>query len=333
MPRCQICPTDVEHVGKLPAWNIFSLDASMLKEATCRENEILEIFAEFPKILCETTERPDIFIWSVKLKKSFRYWVNRSLLKKISSGHISVIRKKYEDLQEQCVRNDWMTCISYRGRMPRFHYQLNLRILGYSWTFSIGQEEIHKKKIQDKALTASAGIWQFHRVTTVQQSLTVFWDTAGALWAGGNDASALKPCLNQIILWWKLCWKQCCCTNISYSMISMCVWERVKPKKYEHIIDTRSALLCFSRPSYKNIESHVNKCTTNDPLIKCLFSSKKYTNILFQIECYISSHLSPISIPMKCTHVLALVCVCVCLCMSLSVFSNECLHRFVFVWI
>ncbi len=29
----------------------------MLKEATCRENEILEIFAEFPKILCETPQK------------------------------------------------------------------------------------------------------------------------------------------------------------------------------------------------------------------------------------------------------------------------------------
>ena len=39
-------------------------------------------------------------------------------------------------------------CISYRGRMPRFYYQLNLRILNKSGTFFISQEEINKK-IQD----------------------------------------------------------------------------------------------------------------------------------------------------------------------------------------
>ena len=50
--------------------------------------------------------------------------------------------------------------------------------------------------IQDKALTASAWIWQSHRMTTIWQSLVVSWDTTGALWASGNDASTPKPCLN-----------------------------------------------------------------------------------------------------------------------------------------
>ena len=53
------------------------------------------------------------------------------------------------------------------------------------------------EKIQDKALTASAWIWQSHRATTIWQSLVVSWDTTGALWVSGNDASAPKPCLNQ----------------------------------------------------------------------------------------------------------------------------------------
>ena len=52
----------------------------------------------------------------------------------------------------------------------------------------------YMKKIQDKALTASAWIWQSHQATTIWQSLVVSWDTAGALWVSGNDAS--KPCLN-----------------------------------------------------------------------------------------------------------------------------------------
>ena len=33
-------------------------------------------------------------------------------------------------------------------------------------------------------------------VTIIWQSLVVSWETAGALWASGNDASAPKPCQN-----------------------------------------------------------------------------------------------------------------------------------------
>ena len=54
----------------------------------------------------------------------------------------------------------------------------------------------YMEKIQDKALTASAWIWQSYRAIKIWQSLVVSWDTAGALWASGNDASAPKPCLN-----------------------------------------------------------------------------------------------------------------------------------------
>ena len=53
----------------------------------------------------------------------------------------------------------------------------------------------YMEKIQDKTLTASAWIWQSHRVTTIWQSLVVLCDTAGALSAIGNDALAPKPCL------------------------------------------------------------------------------------------------------------------------------------------
>ena len=49
------------------------------------------------------------------------------------------------------------------------------------------------EKIQDKALTASAWIWQSHRVTSIQQNLVVSRDTARELWVSGNDASPLKP--------------------------------------------------------------------------------------------------------------------------------------------
>ena len=52
------------------------------------------------------------------------------------------------------------------------------------------------KKIQEKALTASALIWQSYRTTAICQSPVVSWDTAGALCASSNDALAPKPSLN-----------------------------------------------------------------------------------------------------------------------------------------
>ena len=52
------------------------------------------------------------------------------------------------------------------------------------------------EEIQDKALTVSAWIWQSYQATTIWQSLVVSWDTAGVLWASGNDVSAPKPCPN-----------------------------------------------------------------------------------------------------------------------------------------
>ena len=52
------------------------------------------------------------------------------------------------------------------------------------------------EKIYDKAPTALVWIWQSHWAATIWQSLVVLRDTAGALWASGNDASAPKHCLN-----------------------------------------------------------------------------------------------------------------------------------------
>ena len=97
---------------------------------------------------------------------------------------------------EQCVRNGWITNV--------FPIEVGWRgFIAHStsvfWT-NLGLPPSDKRKymenIQDKALTASAWIWQSHRVTTIWQSLVVSQDTSGALWASGNDASAPKPCLN-----------------------------------------------------------------------------------------------------------------------------------------
>ena len=75
--------------------------------------------------------------------------------------------EKYEDLCEQCVRNGEITnvfpievgCIgSIANSTSVFLSNLGLPPLDKSK---------YMQKIQDKALTASAWIWQSHRVTTI----------------------------------------------------------------------------------------------------------------------------------------------------------------------
>ena len=98
--------------------------------------------------------------------------------------------EKYEDLWEQCVRNGWImnvfpTEVGCRGFIAN-STSVFLTNLG----LPLSDKRKYMEKIQDKALTASAWIWQSHRVTTIWQSLVVSWDTAGVLWVSGNDAWA-----------------------------------------------------------------------------------------------------------------------------------------------
>ena len=146
----------------------------------------------FPTEIALTTKNPDIVIWSVKAKKSFRYWVNGPFWRKF--WHQRKL-EEYEDMREQCVRNGWITNI----------FPIEVRCRGFIasstsvYLANLGHPRSNKRKymeyIQGKALTAWMWIWQSYRVTTIWQCLMV-WDTAGPLWANGNDASAPKPCLN-----------------------------------------------------------------------------------------------------------------------------------------
>ena len=82
--------------------------------------------------------------------------------------------EKHEDLQEQYVRNGWITNI--------FPIKVGCRGFIYNsisvFLTNLGLSPLDKrkyiKKIQDKALTASEWIWQSHRVTTIEQSLMVY---------------------------------------------------------------------------------------------------------------------------------------------------------------
>ena len=75
-----------------------------------------------------TTKPSDIVIWSVKAKKVFVIELTVPFEENFDWEHQCKL-EKYEDLREQCVRNGWITCISHRSRIQRFHCQLNLRFL------------------------------------------------------------------------------------------------------------------------------------------------------------------------------------------------------------
>ena len=106
--------------------------------------------------------------------------------------------EKYEDLREQCVRNGWITNVFPIEVRCRGFIANSTSVFLTNLGLPLSDKWKYMEKIQDKALTASAWIWQSHRATTIWQSLVVLWDTAGALWASGNDASAPKPCLNPV---------------------------------------------------------------------------------------------------------------------------------------
>ena len=108
-----------------------------------------------------TTKRPDNVIWSVKLKKKFVIEILNPFDENFYWAHKSKL-EKYKDLREQCVRNDWITNV----------FPIEVRCQGFItrsmsvFLTNIGlslSDKRNKKKIQDKALTASMWIWQSNR--------------------------------------------------------------------------------------------------------------------------------------------------------------------------
>ena len=149
----------------------------------------------FPTEIALTTKRPDIVIWSVKAKQVFVIELTVPYEENFDWAHQYKL-EKYEDLQEQCVRNGWITNVFPIEVGCRGFIANSTSVFLTNLGLPPSDKRKYMEKIQDKALTASAWIWQSHRVTTIWQSLVVSWDTAGALWVSGNDASAPKPCLN-----------------------------------------------------------------------------------------------------------------------------------------
>ena len=152
----------------------------------------------FPTEIALTTKYPDIIIWSVKAKKVFVIELMVPYEENFDWAH----KRKLENMKicENNVRNGWITNVGCRGFIA-YSTSVFLTNLG----LPPSDKRKNMEKIQDKALTVSAWIWQSHRATTIWQTLVVLGDTAGVLWVGGNDASAPKPCLNPVIIWWRLC--------------------------------------------------------------------------------------------------------------------------------
>ena len=149
----------------------------------------------FPTEIALTTKRPIIVIWSVKAKKVFVIEITVPFEENFDWAHQRKL-EKFDDPWEQDVKNAWITNVfpievKWRSFITNSTsaFWINLRL-------PPSDKRKYVEKIKYKALTASAWIWQSHRVTTIWKSLVVSWDTAGVLWVSGNDASAPKPCLN-----------------------------------------------------------------------------------------------------------------------------------------
>ena len=121
----------------------------------------------FPTEITSTRQRPDLIIWSVNSKKVIIAELTIPFETNIDWAHQRKL-EKYEDLPEQCTKNDWST--------DTFPLEIGCRsfISNATSTFltKIGLTPAKKrgyiKKIENKAVTASERIWHSYRLNTIQ---------------------------------------------------------------------------------------------------------------------------------------------------------------------
>ena len=111
-----------------------------------------------------TTKRPDI--WSVKAKKVFIIELTVPNEENFDWAHQRKL-EKYEDLREQCVRNGWITNVFPIEVGCRGFIANSTSVFLTNLELPPSDKRKYMEKIQDKALTASAWIWQSHRATTI----------------------------------------------------------------------------------------------------------------------------------------------------------------------
>ena len=120
----------------------------------------------FPTEITLTTNHPDIVVWSVKGKKVFGIELTVPYEENLDWAHQCKL-EKYEDLREQCVRNGWITNVfPIKVRCSAFIAN-SISVFLTNLGLPPSDKRKYMEKILDKALMASAWIWQSHRATTI----------------------------------------------------------------------------------------------------------------------------------------------------------------------
>ena len=120
----------------------------------------------FPTEIALTTKHLDIVIWSVKAKKVFVIELTAPFEENFDWAHQRKL-EKYEDLREQCVRNGWITNVFPIEVRCRGFIANSTSVFLTNFRLPPSDKTKYIEKIQDKALTASAWIWQSYRATKI----------------------------------------------------------------------------------------------------------------------------------------------------------------------
>ena len=123
----------------------------------------------FPTEITSTHQRPDLIIWSVNSKKviiaelTIPFETNFDWVHQWKS-------EKYEDLREQCTKNDWSTDI--------FLPEIGCRVFISNTTSTFLTKIRHspakmREYIYKRSVTASKRIWHSYRLNTIPWSLVV----------------------------------------------------------------------------------------------------------------------------------------------------------------
>ena len=126
----------------------------------------------FPTDIALTAQRPDLIIWSVTQRKIYIIELTVPFEENFDWAHQRKL-EKYEDLREICTRNGWTTTIFPVEVGCRGFIANSTSAFISNLGFSPSDRRKYIDQIQDKALSASAWIWQTRTAKSNQQSLVV----------------------------------------------------------------------------------------------------------------------------------------------------------------
>ena len=137
----------------------------------------------FPMEITSTRQHPDLFIWSVNSKKVIIAELMIPFEVNINRAHQHKL-EKYEDLWEQCVKNDWLTDIfpfeiGYWG----FISNSTSTFINQTLTFPSRKEGIYIKKDQKQDCNCiwvdMAFIWSKHHPNKSGTIVICCWGALG----------------------------------------------------------------------------------------------------------------------------------------------------------